>query len=66
MSGIRRPQRPGFRRFGRAEHGSTAIEYALIGCLISVFVIGAMSLTGNGVKATYNILSNAMIEVVSN
>ena len=62
------PQRagPDEARFGAAEAGATAIEYALIAALVSVFVVGAISFTGNGVKATYNVISNAMVGAVSN
>ena len=52
--------------FCRAATGATAIEYALIACLVSVFVVGAMSMTGNALTMTYNILNNAMITVVGN
>jgi Flp pilus assembly pilin Flp len=38
----------------------------LIAVLISVFIIGALTFTSNGVKATYNVVTNAMLGVVSN
>ena len=53
-------------RFGRAEAGATAIEYALIAALISVFIISAILLTGNGLTVTYNTLINAMNGVFGN
>jgi pilus assembly protein Flp/PilA len=52
--------------FGRAESGATAIEYALIAALVSVFIVGAISFTGNGMRMTYNVLIDAMTSVVSN
>jgi pilus assembly protein Flp/PilA len=52
--------------FGRADTGATAIEYALIASLVSVFIVASVSLTGNSVKGVYNVLSNAMIGVFSN
>jgi pilus assembly protein Flp/PilA len=53
-------------RFTRAEAGATAIEYALIAALVSVFVVGAISFTGNGVKATYNVITDAVLGAVNN
>ena len=53
-------------KFRRAEKGATAIEYALIAALVSVFVVGAISFTGNGMRATYNVLINAMTGVFGN
>ena len=58
--------KPGLRRFRRAELGATAIEYALIASLISVFIIGAVSFTGNGIKLTYNVIINAINGVMGN
>ena len=52
--------------FCRAEAGATAIEYALIAALVSVFIVGAISLTGNGLSATYAVIDNAMISVFGN
>lgn len=52
--------------FGRAETGATAIEYALIAALISVFIVSAVALTGNGLTTTYNVLNNAMLSVFGN
>ncbi|HVT50218.1 MAG TPA: Flp family type IVb pilin [Dongiaceae bacterium] len=61
-----RAPRRGERRFGAAEAGATAIEYALIAVLISVFIIGALSFTANGVKTTYNVITNAVLGAVDN
>jgi Flp pilus assembly pilin Flp len=38
----------------------------LIAALVSVFIVGAISFTGNGVKATYNVITNAVIGAVNN
>jgi Flp pilus assembly pilin Flp len=38
----------------------------LIAALVSVFVVGAISFTGNGVKATYNVIINAVTGAVNN
>lgn len=37
--------------------GATAIEYALIGTLISVAIIGGASVLGNNVGSTFNNVS---------
>jgi pilus assembly protein Flp/PilA len=58
--------KPVIREFGRAETGATAIEYALIACLVSVFIVGALTMTSNSVIITYNYISNAMVSVVGN
>ena len=63
LDGAARPVRKGF---GRAETGATAIEYALIAALVSVFIVSGISLTGNGLKMTYNVLNNAMMAVFGN
>ena len=52
--------------FGRAETGATAIEYALIAALVSVFIVTAVALTGNGLNSVYNVLNNAMVGVFGN
>jgi Flp pilus assembly pilin Flp len=63
LAGAARPKRKGF---GRAETGATAIEYALIAALVSVFIVSAVSLTGNGLTAVYDVLNDAITEVFSN
>lgn len=52
--------------FGRAETGATAIEYALIASLVSVFILSAIMLTGNNLSNTYNVLNNAMVGAFGN
>ena len=58
--------RPVCNGFGRADTGATAIEYALIACLVSVFIVSAISLTGNSLTSVYNVLNHAMIAVFGN
>jgi len=41
-------------RFVRDEEGATAIEYGLIAALVSVVVIGALTLLGDNLKETFN------------
>jgi pilus assembly protein Flp/PilA len=52
--------------FGRADTGATAIEYALIASLVSIFIISALMLTGNSMTTMYNVISNAMVGVYGN
>jgi pilus assembly protein Flp/PilA len=41
-------------RFVRDESGATAIEYGLIGALISVIIITAVKLVGTNLSSTFN------------
>lgn len=38
----------------------TAMEYALIGSLIAVAIIGAVTGLGNGIKTTFNTIANSL------
>jgi len=40
-------------RFLRDEEGATAIEYGLIAALVSVVIIGALTLLGNNLSGTF-------------
>jgi Flp pilus assembly pilin Flp len=62
LDGAAEPVRNGF---GRAETGATAIEYALIAALVSVFIVSALALTGNNLTLVYNVLNAAMTGVFS-
>jgi Flp pilus assembly pilin Flp len=44
----------------KSDDGVTAIEYSLIGGLISVFIIVALSLVGGEVNTTFNTWTNAV------
>jgi pilus assembly protein Flp/PilA len=57
---------PVLSRFSRADTGATAIEYALIAAVISIFIITAVLYVGAGVNTTYNVLINAMSGVFGN
>ncbi|HEY9078536.1 Flp family type IVb pilin [Magnetovibrio sp.] len=46
--------------FLRAEHGATAIEYALIATLICVAIIGALNLFADNMGNMFNSISNAV------
>jgi pilus assembly protein Flp/PilA len=57
---------PVLSRFSRAETGATAIEYALIAAIISIFIVTAILYVGSGVNTTYNVLINAMNGALGN
>jgi pilus assembly protein Flp/PilA len=46
--------------FFKNQSGTTAIEYGLIGALISVVCIAGMILVGNGLLGVYNAVSAAI------
>jgi len=52
--------------FGRADTGATAIEYALIASLVSIFILSAIMLTGNNLSAVYLTINNAMAGAFGN
>ena len=58
--------KPVRRGFGRADTGATAIEYALIASLVSVFILSAVALTGNSLTSVYSVVNNAMVGVFGN
>jgi pilus assembly protein Flp/PilA len=47
-----------FARFIKNESGATAIEYGLIGALISVIIITAVKLVGTNLSSTFNKIAN--------
>jgi pilus assembly protein Flp/PilA len=63
LDGAARPVHDGF---GRAETGATAIEYALIAALVSVFIVTSVALTGNGLTGVYTVLNTAIVGVFGN
>jgi pilus assembly protein Flp/PilA len=46
--------------FRRDTRGVTAIEYALLGALIAMVIIGAVSVLGSNVKALYEFIAAEM------
>ena len=58
--------KPVHKGFGRAATGATAIEYALIASLVSVFIGTAIMVTGNGLTVVYTVLNTAMVAVFGN
>ena len=47
-------------RFIKNESGATAIEYGLIAGLISVVIIGAVTMTGDNLKLTFEEIKKAL------
>jgi pilus assembly protein Flp/PilA len=47
-----------FARFVGDKSGATAIEYGLIGALISVIIITAVKLVGTNLSTTFNKVAN--------
>ena len=54
------------KSFAKSDDGVTAIEYSLIGGLISVFIIVSLSLVSNEVQITFNTWTGAVHTAVSN
>ena len=52
------------KRFFKDDFGGTAIEYGLIGALVSVFAITALSAMGDGVAAAFDISASAIEDVL--
>ncbi|WP_066739284.1 Flp family type IVb pilin [Cupriavidus sp. D384] len=48
------------RAFWRDARGVTSIEYALLGALIAMVIIGAVSVLGSDVKALYELIAAEM------
>ncbi|WP_343656626.1 Flp family type IVb pilin [Cupriavidus sp.] len=48
------------RTFRRDTRGVTAIEYALLGALIAMVIIGAVSVLGGNVKTLYEFIAAEM------
>ena len=46
-----------FKRFLRDQSGATAIEYGLIGVLVSVAAIGGITALGSTVNTTFSTMS---------
>ena len=46
--------------FLRNESGATAIEYGLIAALIAVVIIGAVTVVGTGLQATFSTVGGSV------
>jgi pilus assembly protein Flp/PilA len=49
-----------FSRFAKNESGATAIEYGLIAALVAVAIISALTLMGNSMGNTFNLVSGKL------
>jgi pilus assembly protein Flp/PilA len=52
------------RKLRKDENGATAIEYGLIAGLISVVIIGAVSLVGSDLSAVFTRISSELQSVL--
>lgn len=48
------------KRWAKADAGITSIEYALIGVLIAVVIVGAVTTVGNEVKTAFDYVANCV------
>lgn len=48
------------KQFARDEEGVTAIEYGLIAALIAIVIIGAVTVVGDQLCATFNTVAVAL------
>ena len=51
------------RKFLKDDSGATAIEYGLIAALVSVAIIGALSLLGNNLNTTFQTVADNLSTV---
>lgn len=49
-----------FKRFRKNESGATAIEYGLIAALIAVIIIGAVTILGTQISASFTKVGSAI------
>lgn len=53
------------KRLYRDESGATAIEYGLIAALVSVAIIGALSLLGDALDEIFNFIATQLNDAAS-
>ena len=56
----RSPENPNLASFVRDQSAATAIEYGLIAALISTVIIGAITVIGTTLTATFTTVSTAL------
>lgn len=49
-----------WKRFQRDERGVTSIEYALLGALIAMAIIGGVSVLSSSVESLYELIASSM------
>jgi pilus assembly protein Flp/PilA len=47
-----------FKRFIQEEEGATAVEYAIMVALIAAVIVGAVTMIGTNVNATFSDVAN--------
>ncbi len=57
---------PWWKYFAKLDDGVTAIEYSLIGGLVSVFIVIALSLVGDQVEITFKTWTDAVHNAIEN
>lgn len=55
-----------FRKLRKDENGATAIEYGLIAGLVSVVIIGAVTLVGSQLEAVFNHIGTTLETALAN
>lgn len=53
------------KRFLQAEHGVTAIEYALLGGLIAVVIVSTVAIAGNKLLSLYTYIKDQVVAAKS-
>jgi pilus assembly protein Flp/PilA len=53
------------KRLVRDESGATAIEYGLIAALVSVAIIGALTLLGNSLNQIFTYIGNQLSDAAA-
>jgi len=53
------------RKFLGDENGVTAIEYALLGSLIAMAIVGSVTLLGGEVKELYDMVASKVLDATS-
>jgi len=53
------------RALWRDERGVTSIEYALIGSLIAMVIVGSVAVLGEGVQALYDRVAACFVDINS-
>lgn len=57
-------QKSAFISFVREENGATSIEYALIGSLVSIFIIGGVAVLGESMTNLFEIIRSAFDQAI--
>jgi pilus assembly protein Flp/PilA len=51
-----------FRRFLKDERGASAVEYGLLVALIAAVIVGAVTLLGGNLKATFDYIASVVLK----